>query len=107
MAAALVDALLGVQPARTPSPLPSLRPFVGRFGGDVEFTIATDGAGGPALRMVRGPMAPALLRPTGHDGGAWTFTDGRSRLTFEPGTPSSPALWADMGPAVVHWQRDR
>jgi CubicO group peptidase (beta-lactamase class C family) len=107
VAAALVDALLGARPARTPSPPPSLRPFVGRYGDDVEITIAADGAGAPALRMARGPMPPVLLRPESHDDGAWTFTDGRSRYTFEPGAQGSPAMWADMGPAVVRWERAR
>ena len=37
----------------------------------------------------------------------WTFTDGRARYAFEPGAAASPAVWADMGVALVRWERTR
>jgi hypothetical protein len=83
----------------------SLQPFVGRFT-EAEFTVVADSAGCPALRMVRGPMPPVLLRPYAHEGASWTFTDGRSRFTFEPAVGgASPAVWGDMGVSLVHWKR--
>jgi hypothetical protein len=112
VAAALVDAALGAV-ARTPGEAapgqpslpPALTPFVGAYGGDVRITAATDDAGRPALRLERGPLPPVLLRAAGRRDGEWTFTDGRARYTFESGPARSPAVWADLGVALVRWER--
>jgi hypothetical protein len=77
----------------------------------VTVEVRADG-GAPALRLLRGPLPPALLRYAGRgpDARGWTFTDGRARYTFEPpaeGGPgaTSPAMWADLGVALVRWER--
>lgn len=112
VAATLVNAALGPAPrARTSaaaSPLPALAPFAGHYGDDVTVEVA-DADGAPVLRLARGPLPPVLLRYDGRGAEGWTFTDGRARYTFErPGrrdTTASPAMWADLGVALVRWVR--
>jgi CubicO group peptidase (beta-lactamase class C family) len=112
VAAALVHAALGAphasRTAHASTPR-DLAPFTGRFGGDAVFSAVTDGADAPALRLARGPLPPVLLRFAGRDADGWTFTDGRARYTFEPATDAagSRTLWADLGVALVRWERAR
>ncbi|MGZ8413317.1 MAG: serine hydrolase domain-containing protein [Gemmatirosa sp.] len=109
VAAALVRAALGPVPATRAVAPRDLAPFTGRYGGDVVFTVVGDAAGAPALRMARGPLPPVVLRFDRRDAGGVTFTDGRARYTFDPapGGVHSPALWADLGVALVRWERAR
>jgi CubicO group peptidase (beta-lactamase class C family) len=108
VAGLLVEAALGTtRPANTAAPK-NLAMFAGKYGGDVEITEVADGA--PALRMKRGPMPPMVLRYVGRSNAEWVFTDGRSYFAFEAPPASgaqSPAIWADLGVALVRWERDR
>ena len=107
VAAAVVDAALGTRfGAAVPQP-PSLRAFVGRYATDVDVSEATDTAGRPVLRLKRGPLPPVLLRVAAHADNAWTFTDGRARYTFESGSDGTFTMWADLGVALVRWERGR
>ncbi len=108
VAATVVRAALGVA-AAAPAPPRDLAPFAGRFGGDVVFSVVADAAGAPALRLARGPLPPVVLRFAGRDADGFTFTDGRARYTFDPPAvgAASPALWADLGVALVRWERAR
>jgi hypothetical protein len=115
IAARVVQAAFGpVRQAPVPSVMMStLSALAGRYGSDVRVTVlspADDAArGAPCLELVRGPLAPAQLHFVGHGAEGWTFTDGRARYSFEPpdGTVSnaSPAVWADLGVALVRWER--
>lgn len=112
--AAVVQAALGPAPGdaspAVAATVPPLAPFAGRYGDDVAVEPAANG-GAPALRFLRGPLPPALLRYAGPgpDGRGWTFTDGRARYTFEPPAAGragpSPAIWADLGVSLVRWER--
>jgi CubicO group peptidase (beta-lactamase class C family) len=110
VAALVVEAALGARPLKAAgSPPRDLSMFAGKYGDDVEFEVVMDGAV-RTLRMKRGPMPPMLLRYSGRDGSAWTFTDGRARYSFEPPASrnsGSPAVWADLGVALVRWERNR
>jgi uncharacterized protein len=112
VAAAVVGAALGAVTEPAPAvPAPradELAPLAGAYdGGEVVFATATDGAGRPTLRLTRGPLPAVLLRPTGRGPEGWTFTDGRARYTFEVRATRSPAVWADLGVALVRWERAR
>jgi D-alanyl-D-alanine carboxypeptidase len=109
VAAATVVAALGELPEPDPGPAPpDLEPFAGVYGGDVVVEAVGEGES-PVLRLTRGPMPPALLRYAGSDDRGWTFTDGRARYAFVApppgGGPASPAVWADLGVALVRWER--
>jgi hypothetical protein len=95
--ARIAEAVLGPDRAPSAPPPGNLDRFTGRYGGDVVVT-ASDGA----LTLVRGPLPPARLRFAG----GTTFTDGRARYTFEPGTGRAARVWADLVWAFVRWDRD-
>ena len=108
VAATLVRAALGAAPTeRSTAPAPSLGPFAGHYADDVTVEV-TDGTA-PTLRLTRGPLAPVLLRYVARGTDGWTFTDGRARYTFERAvgrdSAASPAVWADLGVALVRWKR--
>jgi CubicO group peptidase (beta-lactamase class C family) len=115
VAAAVVAAALGPRPAAAPAPAPTAADVAALAGvydnGDVEITPAADEAGRAAVRFRFGPMPPVLLRAEGRERGGWVFADARARLAFEappPGAASgarSPAVWADLGVALVRWAR--
>lgn len=109
VAAAAVAAALGERPAQPTGPAPEdLEPFAGLYGGDVLVEAVLEGES-RALRLTRGPMPPVLLGYAGRDVYGLTFTDGRARYTFEAPTEEgkslSPAVWADLGVALVRWER--
>jgi hypothetical protein len=112
VAAAVADAALGprAEPNREPPAPPraaELAALAGAYGGDVVFAPAVDAAGHPTLRITRGPLPPTLLRPAGRGAEGWTFTDGRSHYTFEADAGQGRAVWADLGVALVRWERAR
>ena len=106
VAALIVEAARGERSAKaTAEAPPDLSMFAGTYGDDFVVEVV-----GGSLRSKRGPMPAELLRYVGRDGNAWTFTDGRARYSFDPpasGTARSPAVWADLGVALVLWERTR
>jgi CubicO group peptidase (beta-lactamase class C family) len=119
IAAAVVAAALGERAAAAPAPAPAPAPTAAEVAAlagvyanaDVEITPAADEAGRAAVRFRFGPTPPVLLRAAGREGGGWVFADADVRLAFEappPGAASgarSPAVWADLGVALVRWAR--
>lgn len=112
VAATLIQAALGSAPTeRAMAPAPALIPFAGHYADDVTVEV-TDGAA-PTLRLTRGPLPPVPLHFVALDTDGWMFTDGRARYTFERPTERdtaspagmSPAMWADLGVALVRWKR--
>jgi hypothetical protein len=93
----IVAGLLG--PVATPAavaPPADLARFVGEYGGGVRVS-----AKGGGLHLTGSPQGDADLRFAG----GTTFTDGRSRFTFERGADGGMVLWADLTWAVVRWDR--
>jgi CubicO group peptidase (beta-lactamase class C family) len=94
-----------LRPAATPTagagagetaPAADLASFAGEYGGGVKVTARAGG-----LHVAGSPQGDADLRFVE----GTTFTDGRSRFTFERGADGQMALWADLTWAVVRWDR--
>jgi CubicO group peptidase (beta-lactamase class C family) len=112
VAATLVQAALGSPSTeRATAPAPRLTPFAGHYADDV--TVEVTGGAAPTLRLTRGPLPPVLLHFVKRETDEWIFTDGRARYAFERPTEgdaasvadASPAIWADLGVALVRWKR--